>query len=569
MTEEALLDPYAQLLEVQKNSFHLLHGQGMLDLICRLEHHDPARYHGLINSWSEAKMPGLGELKKSIKRRTAELNAAFEAKKEREREERAAANLADKLGDNLIEMDTGNPMESAQAFLEFERTTLLKNNGAWLDYYTNCYIEVEEGGILADLYPFIGRTINPEGEMNVAKTTQVKNIMHALESAVFKDRRLLEPPCWLSEEKGDPEPDDIISCRNGLLNVKTGDLLPHTPRFFTRNGLDFDYEDPIWADPPRLWLRFLNDVFEGDQDSINLLQEAFGYILSLDTKQQKFFSLIGPPRGGKGTIGRVLGRMIGRENTSNVDPEHATTGFGMQDLVGKSLLLFSDLIITRDTKIGTLVSMILRMTGEDDMNIARKFRDDWKGRTTARIFIISNAPLFAQNQAGALAARMIPIVTMATFEGREDLELTDKLLPELPGILNWSINGLRRLRTRGRFILPERSKDMLHRVRVYSAPVKTFVDECCDLSNGHITKKAELLQAYNAWADLNDQRPVSSGELTKTLESAVGMRVSTTRPRTGEPTTADGSRAQVPHYQGIRVKPEMRDDLLRHVVDMD
>lgn len=38
----------------------------------------------------------------------------------------------------------------------------------------------------------------------------------------------------------------------------------------------------------------------------NSLQEMFGYLLSGDTSAQKMFMLVGPKRGGKGTIGRVL-----------------------------------------------------------------------------------------------------------------------------------------------------------------------------------------------------------------------------------------------------------------------
>ena len=110
------------------------------------------------------------------------------------------------------------------------------------------------------------------------------------------------PPCWL--EGDGPPPREIVACKNGLLHLPTGQLLGHTPRFFTLNAVDIDF-DPAAANPDR-WLRFLDDVWPGDAESISTLQEIVGYLLIPDTSQQKLFLLVGPPRSGKGTIARVV-----------------------------------------------------------------------------------------------------------------------------------------------------------------------------------------------------------------------------------------------------------------------
>ena len=68
----------------------------------------------------------------------------------------------------------------------------------------------------------------------------------------------------------------------------------------------------------------------------------FGYLVSGDTKQQKIFLLVGPKRGGKGTIGRVLSRMIGRHNVAGPTLASLSTNFGLQDLIGKPVAVISD-----------------------------------------------------------------------------------------------------------------------------------------------------------------------------------------------------------------------------------
>ena len=108
---------------------------------------------------------------------------------------------------------------------------------------------------------------------------------------------------------------DLIACRNGLLNIRSGALLPHTPYLFNVNSLPFDY-DPE-ASRPEEWLKFLNQLWPDDKQSRRTLQEIFGLLLTPDTSHQKIFMTVGPKRSGKGTIGRVLTELLGKDNVVN------------------------------------------------------------------------------------------------------------------------------------------------------------------------------------------------------------------------------------------------------------
>ena len=85
--------------------------------------------------------------------------------------------------------------------------------------------------------------------------------------------------------------------------------------------------------PARRWLAFLRTLWGNDVELINCLQEMFGYLVSGDTCQQKMFLLVGPKRGGKGTIGRVLTRLLGRHNVAGPTLSTLGTNFGLQDLI--------------------------------------------------------------------------------------------------------------------------------------------------------------------------------------------------------------------------------------------
>src|SRR3954447_16808437 len=85
---------------------------------------------------------------------------------------------------------------------------------------------------------------------------------------------------------------------------------------------------------------------------------------------------------------------------------------------------------------------------------------------------------------GALPSRFVILKTAASFLGREDHGLTDKLLAELPGILNWSVQGYRRLRERGRFIEPASAQEALEQLELLGSPIKAFLSECCEVGPG-------------------------------------------------------------------------------------
>src|SRR6185437_417620 len=116
-------------------------------------------------------------------------------------------------------------------------------------------------------------------------------------------------PSWLGTPPVGLSPADVLPCRSTLLHLPSMRRLSPTPRFFTFNALEID-PDPT-APSPLLWHRFLHQLFDGDLQALELLQEWFGYCLTGDTSQQKMMLIVGPKRSGKGTIARILTQLIG------------------------------------------------------------------------------------------------------------------------------------------------------------------------------------------------------------------------------------------------------------------
>jgi len=191
-------------------------------------------------------------------------------------------------------VDAGAPYEIAKLFRHILFTansvpTIHHHHDSFYAWNGNAYPELGETEIRSQLYKFLNQCVivNPKGETAPYKPnmSRVANVLDALRGASNLSDSV-SAPAWL-----DCVPDlpaaDIIACANGLLFLPTLDLLPCTPLFFTHNALDFGFDRS--APEPVEWKRFLEQLWLGDQEAIDVLQEIFGYFVTADTSHQKGF----------------------------------------------------------------------------------------------------------------------------------------------------------------------------------------------------------------------------------------------------------------------------------------
>jgi putative DNA primase/helicase len=272
-----------------------------------------------------------------------------------------------------------------------------------------------------------------------------------------------------------------------------------TPRFFSTIALDYGWQD----DPPTPveWHKFLKQLWPNDQASIDTLAEWFGYCLLPDTSRQKILALIGPRRSGKGTIGRILRRLIGPANACGPTLSSMAGPFGLQPLIGKTVGVISDARLSGRTDRATIVERLLSISGEDEFTVDRKYLPSWTGKLPTRLVLISNEPPKLADTSGALVGRMLLLRLTRSFYGSEDLELYDKLCGELSGILHWAIAGWKRLAANKHFIQPARGLDLIESMEEVGSPTGRFVAECCKTGTGaeFEVKVDDLFAWWKSW----------------------------------------------------------------------
>ncbi len=320
---------------------------------------------------------------------------------------------------------------------------------------------------------------------------------------------------------------------------------PPTNRLFTRNTLDNELE--LDAPAPTARLAFLGQLWQDDAQAVAALQEWFGYCLLPDTSQQKILMIVGPRRSGKGTIARVLGRLVGMANVCAPTLAGLGTNFGLWPLLGKTVGIISDARLSGRADAAAIAERLLSISGEDAQTIDRKNLAQVTCKLSVRFVILTNELPRLNDPSGALVGRLIVLRQKRTWYGEEDIGLTDRLLQELPSILLWAIEGWRRLRERGRFQQPESALQLVEGLEDLSSPIGAFIRERCEVGPGYEVPVKDLFAAWKAWCEEKGRKEHGTEQIFGRDLRAALPQLDDRRPRDGE------GRTRV--YVGLRLAP--------------
>jgi putative DNA primase/helicase len=418
--------------------------------------------------------------------------------------------------------------------------------GCWMRWTGTAWREWDEEQVRAHMYERLEHAVYDAGEDKDGRSqvrdwaptrTKISNLLDAL-GAITLLSSDVDAPSWIDDTEH-PDGGPIVACANGLLRVRDRSLLPHGPGFFNIVSVPYDF-DPKATAPE--WETFLRRIWPGDVDAVRALQEWFGYVLSGRTDQQKILLIKGPTRSGKGTIARVLAELVGRKNLAGPTLAGMGSNFGLSSLIGKPLAVISDARLTGKDG-GQVVERLLTISGEDTIDIDRKFRDLWTGKLPTRLVILTNELPSFGDSSGVIARRFIVLNMTVSWLGKEDTGLTEKLAAEMPGILNWALDGLARLQRNGRITDPASSRESVLIMQDTASPISAFVRERCATGPNSAVPVDLLWTTWREWAEDSGIPAGNKQIFGRNLQSVV-PQLHRTRPR-------DGAGQQVPTYAGI------------------
>jgi len=292
---------------------------------------------------------------------------------------------------------------------------------------------------------------------------------------------------------------NILNLNNGLLNIKTLELKPHTPEYLTTVRIPLTYNPK--AECPQI-KKFLSEIV--DSKDLQVLEELFGYCLHRTYLIQKSFMLLGIGANGKSTLLGLLVVFLDKPNISSVSlQEFAENRFAKALLYNKLANIYADLSPKALIDTGTFKML----TGGDTINAEKKFGGFFTFVNYAKLIFSANELPQTRDDTGAFFRRWIIINFPNTFsEDRADQDLLSKLTTqeELSGLLNIALNGLQRLLKNGRFSDGKTTEETKEKYVRISDTVEAFKTDRIKVSPESWVGKDDLYNQYESYCKTNN-----------------------------------------------------------------
>lgn len=327
-----------------------------------------------------------------------------------------------------------------------------------------------------------------DGEAMIAVTaTLVNGVTDVMKSDIYRPEHEFN--------LGNPE---TVNCLTGELELQTGHwtLRPHSRENYRTTQIPVEY-DPT-AEAPLFWA-FLGQVFRDDpdrDDKMHAALELMGYTAMSHARHERFIMLIGPGANGKSVLLSILERMLGVENVAGVQPANFDNRFQRAHLHQKLANIVTEL------KQGEVIAdaELKAITSGEPATVEHKHKDPFVMRPFATCWFGTNHMPHTRDFSEALFRRATILQFNRTFAPDEqDPLLRDKLLTELPGILNMALTAYARALVNG-FTQPQSSEDAKMEWRLEADQVALFVDDACERDPHGRAPAGDVFQAYKAWA---------------------------------------------------------------------
>lgn len=351
-----------------------------------------------------------------------------------------------------------------------------------------------------------------------------KNVKGMLNCAMF------EKEVYTQESYYDKNP-GLYNCKNGTIDL-TGDT------FKFRDHSREDYLTQIVHKVEYnvnakcvFFISIMNTIFAGNQDVISFIQRALGYTLTGYTNEDCLFFLYGTGRNGKSTFTDIVKEILGDSYYRKVNTESL-----LLQKVGKSvnndiaILKGSRLVIGSEIEGGRRLaeSLIKDLTGGDDITARFLFKENFTFKPQFKIWIYGNhKPEIRGNDLGI--KRRIKLIPFTVTIPENQLLLRDDIMmeikKELPGILNWILEGFNQYKLLG-LKDPEEVRNATNEYFDEMDILKEFINSSCDVeTESNLIELKELFNHYKSYCQESEEQIIKTSRHFAKLLRERGYKV--------------------------------------------
>lgn len=325
-----------------------------------------------------------------------------------------------------------------------------------------------------------------------------------------KIKRLTAMP----REAFDNIPEHLIPLQNCIYDIKKNRTIEYSPKYLFTYKLPVDF---IKSAKCPNFEKYLKKTIS--PDDILCVQEWFGFCIYRKYFIKKGMIWVGDPDTGKTVLVIVLSKFVGHDNTSGITLQRIANNdkFALAALHKKFLNYFDDL---EDKDLNSTGGFKVA-TGGGTITAEYKFGDSFQFRNFAKLlFACNKIPPIKDVDDKAYYDRWLLIeFENIVPKNKQDNFLADKLTTpeELSGILNWALEGLKRLLKNGKFTY-NKSKDEVRRIMERSGDTLAgFAQDCLIEKEGLKITKDKMYEIYSIWAKAKNLTRSTKGYIGRNL----------------------------------------------------
>lgn len=326
----------------------------------------------------------------------------------------------------------------------------------------------------------------------------------------------------------------LLNCKNGVVDLKTGELRPHNPADYLTKMVPIEYDSkalcPLWERAVLKYMGFEEGNKEKEKSALRMyefLQRAVGYSLTADSSEQCFFFLYGDGKNGKSTFVNTISRLFGDyfqhvriesllAKSNDAIPNDIAT------LPGARLVVCSEIPEGRRMN----ETLVKDLTGGDAITARFLHQEFFTFHPVFKLWIFGNdKPIVSPSDAMFRRVKMIPF-NVQIPEAERDPHFEEKLAAELPGILAWAVTGCALWLQEQGLKPPQEIVDATNTYRDEMDVLADFIEECCFmLPSAKVTMK-DLYEEFQRWSNAIGKTPLSKPNFNKRLEKRLGDKLS-------------------------------------------
>lgn len=361
------------------------------------------------------------------------------------------------------------------------------------------YLRAKE--VVQSLYAEAAETSDEEIRKAIAKHARRCEARSRVEAMTALARGETGMPIRTSELDSYPW---LLNCRNGTLDLATAELHPHDPQDLMTKLAPVEFEPG--AEAPE-WVRFLEQIIPSPEVRA-FLQRLIGYALTGSIREHVLPVLHGSGANGKSTFLNTILALLG-DYGMQAPPDLLLVKQGSTHPTERADLFGRRMVASVEIEQGRRFneSLVKQLTGGERVKARRLYEDFWEFDPTHTILMAANHKPVVKGTDEAIWRRikLVPF-TVHIPEPDQDKHLPEKLSGELPGILNWALEGCLEWQKHG-LGEPAEVTEATKEYRVDMDVLETFISERCVVSEGAWVKFKGLYNSYVEWCEESRESP--------------------------------------------------------------